>query len=60
MKFSKKKEVFTESSKDDYNPILCLCWNCGKEIRLHDHKYFINDDIWCAECVEGGGVRIEQ
>lgn len=40
MKFSKKFD----------NPVFCLCWKCGKEIRLHDRKCFINEEIWCEDC----------
>ena len=35
------------------NPVIGICWNCGKEIRMHDTKFFINEEIWCESCAEG-------
>lgn len=40
MKFPKKTE----------NPIFCLCWRCGGEIRKYDKKCFVNEEIWCEKC----------
>ena len=34
------------------NDVICLCWNCGKEIHSNDNQNIINDEIWCDECAE--------
>lgn len=34
------------------NEVVCICWNCGKEIRTGDNQNLINDEIWCDKCAE--------
>lgn len=41
-------------SKINDDIVVGLCWNCGKEIRLHDKKYFVNDEVWCERCADNG------
>ena len=38
------------SIKDVANPVVCLCANCGKEIRKNDELYGVNGELWCKEC----------
>lgn len=38
----------------DENPVVCLCWNCGKEIRKNDNQNLVNEEIWCDECANDG------
>ena len=45
------EKIFRESD----NPVIGICWNCGKEIRLHDTKFFINEEVWCEVCASRGG-----
>nr|DAJ08051.1 MAG TPA: co-chaperone HscB [Caudoviricetes sp.] len=32
------------------NDVVCLCWNCGKEIHKDENLNYINEEIWCDEC----------
>ena len=34
--------------------VVCICWNCGREIHTDDNQNFINEEIWCDECVKRG------
>ncbi len=36
-------------------PMVCLCWNCSKEIYEGDCTYNINEEIWCEDCVQDYG-----
>lgn len=38
------------------NPVIGICWNCGKEIRLRDTKYFVDEEVWCEACASRGGL----
>ena len=44
-------------SKLNDDPVIGICWNCGKEIRLHDSTSLINDEIWCERCA-GSEVKL--
>lgn len=33
------------------NQVVCLCWNCGKEIHADENQNMINEEIWCDDCV---------
>ena len=45
-----------KKSKTSDNPVIGICWNCGKEIRMYDPKFFINEEIWCEKCASRGGL----
>ena len=36
------------------NPVVCLCWNCGKEIHADEKQNFVDEEIWCNECAGNG------
>lgn len=56
-KFCEKERCFMNFSKINDDIVVGLCWNCGKEIRLHDKKYFVNDEVWCERCADNG-IRV--
>ncbi len=33
--------------------VVCLCWNCGREIYSGEARHFMDDEIWCDDCAEG-------
>lgn len=35
------------------NPVVCLCWNCGREIHKGEGIYDVNNEKWCSDCVSG-------
>lgn len=55
--FCEKGRYFMNFSKLNDDPVIGICWNCGKEIRLHDSTSLINDEIWCERCA-GSEVKL--
>ena len=44
----------------DENFVVGICWNCGKELRIDDPKFFVNDEVWCERCADNGvGLYME-
>ena len=33
--------------------VICLCCQCGREIRKGEGIHDVNDEKWCNRCVEG-------
>ncbi len=33
--------------------MICLCWNCGREIEDLSEIAEINEELWCEECAGG-------